>query len=128
MENTTTEACHTKRVAIFWTGLVAFVFVWRLPALIWEIQNIDETDFFLMGKELLLGGDSYVSFVEKKPLLMFWTYALFIALGADNLRLVHLLTNFWVLLGSFAAWMTAKMLDGDFRVRAFSALTFAGFS
>ena len=128
MENTTTEASHTKRVAIFWTALVAFVFVCRLPALIWEIQNIDETDFFLMGKELLLGGDSYVSFVEKKPPLVFWTYALFIALGAENLRLVHLLTNFWVLLGSFAAWLTAKMLDGDFRVRAFSALTFAGFS
>jgi len=122
------ERCNGKQAIVFWAGLIAFVFVWRLPALVWEIQDIDETDFFLMAKELLLGGDSYVSFVEKKPPLIFWTYAFFIALGADNLRLIHLLTNFWVLLGSFAAWMTAKALGGDFKVRALSAFTFAGFS
>ncbi len=41
---------------------MALVAVLRGPGFVWEVLNIDESDFFLNGQSLVEGGDAYVSF------------------------------------------------------------------
>lgn len=109
-------------------ALVALVLLLRAPGFIWDVLNIDESDFFLYGQAIVEGGETYVAFVEKKPPLIYWFYAAMIRVGLEDLRLIRVVTAFWVLFGCLVIYrlcLTARLPKNS---AFFGALVFGAFS
>ncbi len=104
------------------------VLVLRAPGFVFEVLNIDESDFYLYGQALVEGGDSYVSFVEKKPPFVYGFFASLIGLGATDLRWIRVWTALWVLLGSVVVRKTCLAAGLGPRASWAGAFAFAAFS
>ena len=66
-------------------GVVILTLVTRLPSLLhpWAID--DEAIYSVVANEIVDGGRPYIDAVERKPPLLFWTYAaIFEATGKFN--------------------------------------------
>ena len=58
-----------------WLGIILFTIAIRLPSLL-HPQPIDsEAMYSVVANEIVDGGRPYVDAVERKPPLLFWTYA-----------------------------------------------------
>lgn len=109
-------------------ALVALVLLLRAPGFIWDVLNIDESDFFLYGQAIVEGGESYVAFVEKKPPLIYWFYAAMIGVGLEDLRLIRVVTALWVLLGCLVIYRLCLAARLPKNSAFFGALVFGAFS
>jgi 4-amino-4-deoxy-L-arabinose transferase-like glycosyltransferase len=80
-------------------GIALLTIVTRLPALLEPHPIDDETVYSVVANEIVDGGRLYADAVERKPPLLFWTYAaIFAAAGKYNWFALHLVGVAWVLL------------------------------
>ena len=87
---------HVSRV---WLVLVIATVLLRLPALTHPRPINDEDFYSLIAFEMLDGGKPYVDAVDRKPPLIFWTYAATFAIGGKyNWYLLHAVAVVWSLL------------------------------
>src|SRR2546430_17349000 len=82
-------------------GIVLLTVVTRLPSLLHPQPIINEAIYSVVANEIVDGGRPYVDAVERKPPLLFWTYAaIFEVAGKDNLKAA---------LGGAAGWAVRGM-------------------
>jgi hypothetical protein len=75
---------HFKLAAL---GIVLLTVVTRLPSLLHPQPIDDEIVYSVVANEIVDGGRPYIDAVERKPPLLFWTYAMvFEATGRRCLR------------------------------------------
>jgi hypothetical protein len=77
-------------------GLVAAAFVLRSASLIFDIVNLDEVHFSLIGRSILDGGLPYVDAIDIKPPLTYLAYTAGGLFGGVSLLPVHLLGVAWL--------------------------------
>lgn len=111
-----------------WVLLTLLVVALRAPGFVWEVLNIDESDSYLYGQSLAEGGQAYISFVEKKPPFVYGFFAALIGVGAEDLRLIRVVTAFWVLLGCMVVRHTALLAGLGPRAAWLGAFVFGAFS
>ncbi|HEY2103430.1 MAG TPA: glycosyltransferase family 39 protein, partial [Chthoniobacterales bacterium] len=79
-------------------GLFLLTIVTRLPALLHPLPIDDEAGYSVIANEIVDGGRPYVDAVDRKPPLLFWTYAaLFKVAGKYNWKALHLLSLTWTI-------------------------------
>ena len=79
-------------------GLVLLTIATRLPSLL-HPQPIDsESMYSVVANEIVDGGRPYLDAVERKPPLLFWTYAaVFELAGKYNWKVLHVVALVWTL-------------------------------
>jgi 4-amino-4-deoxy-L-arabinose transferase-like glycosyltransferase len=79
-------------------GIVLLTVVTRLPSLLHPQPIDDEEVYTLVANEIVDGGRPYVDAVERKPPLLFWTYAaVFKVAGKYNWKALHAVALIWTL-------------------------------
>ncbi|MGI8432211.1 MAG: ArnT family glycosyltransferase [Chthoniobacterales bacterium] len=79
-------------------AIVILTIVTRLPSLLHPAPIDDEAVYSVVANEIVDGGRPYVDAVERKPPLLFWTYAaVFEVVGKYNWRALHIVALFWTL-------------------------------
>ena len=78
--------------------LIALTVLIRLPAVIHTAAIDDEAVYSVVATEIVHGGQPYVNGIERKPPLLFWTYAAVLGtFGTENWLGLHLVSLVWVL-------------------------------
>src|SRR5512139_2672753 len=102
-----------RRTVLAWALLAAFTVVTRLPALLHPKGIDDEAIYGVVAREMVEGGRPYVDAVERKPPLLFWTYAaVFRGFGTYNWRAVHTVAVLWTLLTMAGLYLAARSRFG----------------
>lgn len=79
-------------------GIVLLTVVTRLPAILDPRPISDEAIYSVVANEIVDGGRPYVDALDRKPPLLFWTYAaVFEATGKSNWRALHTAALVWTL-------------------------------
>lgn len=106
-------------------GLILLTVVTRLPALAHPKMIDDERVYSVVAIEMLEGGKPYVSAVERKPPLLFWTYAGILAVvGRYNTLGFHAAAVLWILLTMAGLYAAGRVLF-DRRTGFFAALLYS---
>lgn len=85
----------------------------RLPALVYPHPIDDEAIYSVVATEIVHGGRPYVNAVERKPPLLFWTYAaLFDLAGPYDWRALHVLAVLWVLATMAGLFVAGREIAG----------------
>jgi 4-amino-4-deoxy-L-arabinose transferase-like glycosyltransferase len=91
----------TKDVRRFWWAVLAIALltiVTRLPSLLHPQAIDDEETYSVVANVIVDGGRPYVDAVERKPPLLFWTYAAVVeAAGKYNWKALHAVSLAWTL-------------------------------
>jgi 4-amino-4-deoxy-L-arabinose transferase-like glycosyltransferase len=83
----------------------------RLPALVHPRAIDDEGIYAVVALEIVDGGKPYVDAIERKPPLLFWTYAsVFRMAGKYNWAALHSAAVFWTLLTMVGLYAVARRL------------------
>lgn len=86
----------TPRLAAF--ALILLTALTRLPALVHPLAIDDEAIYSVVANEIVDGGKPYIDAVERKPPLLFYTYAaVFGVAGKYNWPALHLVALLWTL-------------------------------
>src|SRR5881227_1352522 len=95
----THRSCHFYFAAL---GIILLTVAIRLPSLL-HPQPIDsEAMYSVVANEIVDGGRPYADAVERKPPLLFWTYAaIFKVAGKFNWKALHMVALVWTI-GSMA--------------------------
>jgi len=79
-------------------GIVLLTVATRLPSLVHSRPIDDEAVYSIVANEIVDGGRPYIDAVERKPPLLFWTYAaVFKTLGKFNWHGLHSAALVWTL-------------------------------
>ncbi|MBA3961732.1 MAG: glycosyltransferase family 39 protein [Chthoniobacterales bacterium] len=79
-------------------AIVLLTIAIRLPSLLHPAPIDDEAVYSVVANEVVDGGRPYVDAVERKPPLLFWTYAsVFEVAGKFNWRALHAVALLWTL-------------------------------
>ncbi len=79
-------------------GLLGLTVVTRLPSLLHPQPIFNEAIYSVVANEIVDGGRRYVDAVERKPPLLFWTYAaIFEVAGKYNWKALHVAALVWTL-------------------------------
>src|SRR6266508_5432891 len=91
-----THRSRRFRFAAF--GIILLTVAIRLPSLL-HPQPIDsESMYSVVANEIVDGGRPYLDAVERKPPLLFWTYAaVFELAGKYNWKVLHVVAWGWTL-------------------------------
>src|SRR5213082_1879636 len=91
----THRSCHFYFAAL---GIILLTVAIRLPSLL-HPQPIDsEAMYSVVANEIVDGGRPYADAVERKPPLLFWTYAaIFKVAGKFNWKALHIVALVWTL-------------------------------
>jgi hypothetical protein len=74
-------------------GLVLLTVATRLPAILHPLSIDDEAGYSVIANEIVDGGRPYIDAVDRKPPLLFWTYAaVFEVAGKYNWKALHLVS------------------------------------
>ena len=86
---------RSRRFCLAALGIVLLTIVVRLPSLV-HPQPIDsEAMYSVVANEIVDGGRPYIDAVERKPPLLFWTYAaIFNVAGKFNWKALHIVVRF----------------------------------
>lgn len=91
--------------------LVLLTLLVRLPAIVHPKPIDDEGGYAVIANELLHGRSLYIDVVERKPPLLFWTYAaIFKIFGVYRWPPLHLAATAWILLTMWGLYAVAKTL------------------
>jgi 4-amino-4-deoxy-L-arabinose transferase-like glycosyltransferase len=92
MTNSRGTSLRTFAISI----LLLTVFL-RIPSLVHPRAIDDEAVYSVVGNQIAEGGRPYVDAVERKPPLLFWTYAAIIKMGGEyNWPFLHAAALLWV--------------------------------
>jgi 4-amino-4-deoxy-L-arabinose transferase-like glycosyltransferase len=88
----------SRRFRLAALGIILLTIAIRLPSLV-HPQPIDsEAMYSVVANEIVDGGRPYVDAVERKPPLLFWTYAaVFKVAGKFNWKALHIVALVWTL-------------------------------
>ena len=79
-------------------GIVLLTVVTRLPSLLHPQPIINEAIYSVVANEIVDGGRPYVDALERKPPLLFWTYAaIFEVAGKYDWKALHVAALVWAL-------------------------------
>src|SRR5213596_1445065 len=79
-------------------GIILLTVVIRLPSLLHPQPIDNEAVYSVVANEIVDGGRPYVDAVERKPPLLFWTYAaIFEVAGKYNWKALHVAALVWTL-------------------------------
>src|SRR6266567_6417778 len=92
-------------------GIILLTVAIRLPSLL-HPQPIDsEAGYSVIANEIVEGGRPYIDAVDRKPPLLFWTYAaVFKVAGEYNWLALHMLSLIWTLATMAGLYVIAKQL------------------
>src|SRR5213596_2600732 len=92
-------------------GIILLTVVIRLPSLL-HPQPIDsEAMYSVVANEIVDGGQPYIDAVERKPPLLFWTYAaVFKIAGKFNWKALHLFALVWTLCAMAGLYVIGREL------------------
>jgi 4-amino-4-deoxy-L-arabinose transferase-like glycosyltransferase len=114
-----------RQLAVF--GIVLLTVLTRLPALLHPQPIDDEAVYSVVANEIVDGGRPYLDAVERKPPLLFWTYAaVFEAAGKYNWEALHLVALLWTLGTMAGLYVIGKQLFG-FETGLIAALLYSIF-
>src|SRR5438128_12379379 len=96
-------------------GVVLLTIAIRVPSLL-HPQPIDsESMYSVVANEIVDGGRPYADAVERKPPLLFWTYAaVFEVAGKYNWHALHLVALLWTLATMAGLFVAGKRLFDPF--------------
>src|SRR5438067_4261018 len=103
---------HTsRRFRLAALGIILLTVAIRLPALV-HPQPIDsEAMYSVVANEIVDGGRPYVDAVERKPPLLFWTYAaIFKVAGKFNWKALHFVALVWTLSAMAGLYLVGREL------------------
>jgi len=103
---------HTsRRFCLAALGIVLLTIVVRLPSLV-HPQPIDsEAMYSVVANEIVDGGRPYIDAVERKPPLLFWTYAaIFKVVGKFNWKALHIVALVWTLCAMLGLYVIGREL------------------
>ena len=87
-----------RRFRLASLGIVVLTIAIRLPALVYPRPIDSEAMYSVVANEIVDGGRPYADAVERKPPLLFWTYAgIFEVTGKFNWRALHFVALLWTL-------------------------------
>ena len=94
-----------------WLGIILFTVAIRLPSLL-HPQPIDsEAMYSVVANEIVDGGRPYADAVERKPPLLFWTYAaVFKIAGKFNWKALHIVALVWALCATAGLYVIGREL------------------
>ncbi len=82
----------------FAISILLLTVFFRLPSLVHPRAIDDEAVYSVVGNQIAEGGRPYVDAVERKPPLLFWTYAAIIQIGGEyNWPFLHAAALLWVI-------------------------------
>jgi 4-amino-4-deoxy-L-arabinose transferase-like glycosyltransferase len=88
----------SRRFQLAALGIVLLTVTTRLPSLVHPQAIHDEAPYSVIANEMVDGGRLYVAAVDRKPPLLFWTYAaVFKAAGKFNWMALHAVAVVWIL-------------------------------
>src|SRR5881394_961067 len=92
-------------------GIVLLTVAIRLPSLLHPQPIDDEAGYSVIANEIVDGGRPYIDAVDRKPPLLFWTYAAaFKIAGEYNWIALHMLSLIWTLATIAGLYVIAKQL------------------
>jgi 4-amino-4-deoxy-L-arabinose transferase-like glycosyltransferase len=92
-------------------GIVLLTIVIRLPALVHPRAIDDEQMYSVVANEMVDGGRPYIDAVERKPPLLFWTYAaIFKTAGKFNWKALHFVALVWTLCAMAGLYLIGRDL------------------
>jgi hypothetical protein len=94
-------------------GLVAAAFVLRSASFLFDILNLDEALFGLVGRNILDGGLPYVDAIDIKPPLTYLAYTAGGLFGGISLLPVHLLGVAWLVATCLVLREAARLWTGN---------------
>lgn len=110
-----------------WTTLILVAMVMRLPAMVFPYPIDDEAVYGVVANEVVHGAVPYRDAIERKPPLLFWTYAeVFRVAGASNFTVLHVVATLW-LLASMVGLLQLGRAIGAERAGLVAAITYAVF-
>ncbi|MEY2538077.1 MAG: hypothetical protein QOG67_1817 [Verrucomicrobiota bacterium] len=104
-----------RQLQFFALGILLLTVAIRLPALCHPLAIDDEETYSLVANELVDGGRLYIDAVERKPPLLFWTYAaVFKIAGKYNWHALHAVALIWTLATMAGLYVIGKGLSDPF--------------
>jgi len=104
----------TLRSRKFWfaaLGIFLLTIAIRLPSLLHPLAIDDEAGYSVIANEIIDGGRPYIDAVDRKPPLLFWTYAAAFKIGGKyNWMALHVLSLAWTLATMGGLYVIAKQL------------------
>src|SRR5215472_7229044 len=87
-----------RRFRLAALGIIVLTIAIRLPSLVYPRPIDSEAMYSVVATEIVDGGRPYADAVERKPPLLFWTYAgIFEVTGEFNWRALHFVALLWTL-------------------------------
>src|SRR5215467_16375922 len=95
-------SARLQRFCLAALGIILLTIATRLPSLTHPQAIESESMYSVVANEIVDGGRPYIDAVERKPPLLFWTYAsIFKIAGKFNWTALHFVALLWTL-GSMA--------------------------
>ena len=93
-------------------GIILLTVAIRLPSLLHPLPIDDEAGYSVIANEIVDGGRPYIDAVDRKPPLLFWTYAAAFKVAGDrnNWTALHILSLLWTLATMAGLYVIAKQL------------------
>src|SRR5213080_3151329 len=92
-------------------GIILLTVAIRLPSLL-HPQPIDSEEMYsVVANEIVNGGRPYIDAIERKPPLLFWTYAaIFKVAGEFNWKALHVVALVWTLCAMAGLYLVGREL------------------
>src|SRR3989440_4876646 len=102
---------RSREFRFAWLGIILLTVAIRLPSLL-HPQPIDsEAMYSVVANQIVDGGRPYADAVERKPPLLFWTYAaIFKAAGKFNWKALHIVALVWTLCAMAGLYVIGREL------------------
>jgi len=92
-------------------GIILLTIVIRLPSLLHPRPIDSEAMYSVVANEIVDGGRPYADAVERKPPLLFWTYAaVFTVTGKFNWEALHMVALMWTLCAMAGLYVIGRLL------------------
>jgi hypothetical protein len=92
-------------------GIILLTVAIRLPSLVHSRAIDSEAMYSVVANEIVDGGRPYADAVERKPPLLFWTYAaIFKVAGEFNWRALHIVALVWTLCAMAGLYVIGREL------------------
>src|SRR5262245_45742365 len=89
---------RSRRFRFAVVGIILLTVVTRLPSVLHPGAIDDEAGYSVIANEILDGGHPYIDAVDRKPPLLYWTYAaVFKVAGKYNWMALHVFSLIWTL-------------------------------
>ena len=104
-----TDSLRRFRLAAL--GIVVLTIAIRLPSLVHPEPIDSEEVYSVVANEIVDGGRPYIDAVERKPPLLFWTYAgIFEVAGEFNWKALHFVALLWTLCAMSGLYVIGRNL------------------